>query len=48
MEISLGKNTGVDCHAPLPGDLPSPGIASWLSPTLQADSLLSELYTALF
>ena len=23
---SLGKNTGVGCHAPPPGDLPNPGI----------------------
>ena len=23
---SLGKNTGVGCHAPPPGDLPHPGV----------------------
>ena len=38
---SPGKNTGVGCHAPPPGDCPNPGIKP-RSPTLQADSLLSE------
>ena len=38
---SLGKNTGVGCHALPPGDLPNPGIEH-RSPTWQADSLLSE------
>ena len=35
-----GKNTGVGCHFPPPGDLPDPGIKdkSSVSPTLQADS----------
>ena len=37
----LGKNTGVGCHLPSPGDLPDPGIEPG-SPTLQAGSLLSE------
>ena len=35
---SLGKNTGVDCHALLQGSLPNPGMES-RSPALQADSL---------
>ena len=35
---SLGKNTGVDCHALTPGDLPYPGIKP-RSPVLQAESL---------
>ena len=47
-EISLGNNTGVDCYAPSPGDLPNLGIESRVSPALQADSLPSELYTGLF
>ena len=34
-----GKNTGVDCHFLLWGDLPNPGVEPE-SPTLQADSLL--------
>ena len=38
---SLGKNTGVGCHALLLGDLPNPGIKP-RSPTWQADSLPSE------
>ena len=38
---SPGKNTGVGCHALLQGNLPNPGIKP-RSPTLQADSLLSE------
>ena len=38
---SPGKNTGVGCHAPSPGDLPGPG-NELRSPALQADSLLSE------
>ena len=38
---SLGKNTGVGLPCPPPGDLPNPGIEP-RSPTLQADSLLSE------
>ena len=39
-----GKNTGIDCHFPLPGDLPDPGIkaVSPISPALQANSLLTE------
>ena len=37
---SSGKSTGVGCHA-LPRDLPNPEIEP-RSPTLQADSLLSE------
>ena len=37
---SPGKNTGVGSQS-LPGDLPNTGINLW-SPTLQADSLLSE------
>ena len=42
--ISLGKNTGVGCHFPSPGDLPSPGIkpTSLVSPALQVDSLPAE------
>ena len=40
---SPGKNIGVSCHAcPPPGDLPNPGIEP-KSPTLQVDSLPSEL-----
>ena len=37
---SLGKNTGVDCHALLQGNLPDPGIEimSPVAPTLQVDS----------
>ena len=38
---SPGKNNGVGCHALLQGNLPDPGIEP-RSPTLQADSLLSE------
>ena len=38
---SPGKNTGVGCHFPSPGDLPDPGIEP-RSPALQADSLSSE------
>ena len=36
-----GKNTGVGCHFPLPGNLPDPRIqpASPESPALQVDSL---------
>ena len=34
-----GKNTGVDFHFPLQGDLPNPGIKT-TSPALEADSLL--------
>ena len=37
-----GKDTGVGCHFPSPGDLPDPGIELG-SPALQADALLSEL-----
>ena len=37
----LGKNTGVGCHFPPPGDLPNPGI-EFKSPALQADSLPAE------
>ena len=36
---SLGKNTGVGCHALFPGDLPDPGVEP-MSPTLQVNSLL--------
>ena len=39
---SPGKNTGVSCHFPSPGDLPDPGIEPG-SPALQAGSLLAEL-----
>ena len=39
---SPGKNTGVDCHFLLQGDLPDPGIKP-RSPALQANSLLTEL-----
>ena len=35
---SLGRNTGVGCHALTPGDLPNPGIKP-RSPVLQAESL---------
>ena len=38
---SPGKNTGVGCHAPSPGDLPNPGIEP-RSLSLEADSLLFE------
>ena len=38
---SLGKNTGVGCQCPPPGDLPNPGIDP-RSPALQTDSLPSE------
>ena len=38
---SPGKNTGLGCHDPPPGDLPNPGIKT-RSPTLWADSLPSE------
>ena len=39
-----GKNTGVGCHLPSPGDLPNPGIQSMppVSPALQADSVPTE------
>ena len=39
-----GKNTGVNCHFPPPGDLSNSGIKSMspVSPALQADSLPSE------
>ena len=33
-----GKNIGVDCHFPPPGDLPNPGIKP-VSPALWEDSL---------
>ena len=38
---SPGKNTEMDCHALLQGNLPNPGIEP-RSPALQADSLPSE------
>ena len=38
---SPGKNTGVGCHFPSPGDLPDPGIEPW-SPAFQADALTSK------
>ena len=38
---SPGKNTGVGCHAPPPGDLSNPGIEP-RSPALQVNSLPSE------
>ena len=38
---SLGKNTGVSCQFPSPGDVPDSGIKPGF-PALQADSLLSE------
>ena len=38
---SLGRNTGVGCHALPPGDPPDPGIKP-RSPTLQAEFLPSE------
>ena len=38
---SPGKNTGLGCHDPPPGDLPNPGIKT-RSPTLWADCLPSE------
>ena len=38
---SPGKNTGVDWHILLQGNLPDPGIKAG-SPALQVDSLLSE------
>ena len=36
-----GKNTGVDCHFPPPGDLPNPRIEHMphVSPAMQMDSL---------
>ena len=37
-----GKNIGVGCHYPSPGDLPNPGIQSG-PPSLQVDSLPPEL-----
>ena len=37
---SPGKNTGVGCQCPPPGDLPNPGIKP-RSPTVQADSFTS-------
>ena len=39
-----GKNTGVGCHLPSPGDLPNLGIQSMppVSPALQADSVPTE------
>ena len=39
-----GKNTGVNCHFPPPGDLSNSGIKSMspVSPAFQAESLLSE------
>jgi len=37
-----GKNTGVGCHFPPPGDLPDPRMEA-VSPVLQVDSLSSEL-----
>ena len=36
-----GKNAGVGCHFPPPGDLLDPGI-KLVSPELQTDSLLTE------
>ena len=39
---SPGKNTGVDCHSLLQGNLPNPGIESG-SPVSQADSPPSDL-----
>ena len=38
---SLGKNTGVGCHA-LPGDLPNPGIKP---ASLTAPALAGEFFT---
>ena len=38
---SPGKNTGVGCHFPSPGDLPDPGIKPG-SPAFQADALTSK------
>ena len=38
---SPGKNTGVDCHFLLQGNLPNPGIKPGY-PTLEADALTSE------
>ena len=38
---SPGKDTGVGCHGPPPGDLPNPRIEP-KSPALQVDSLPSE------
>ena len=43
---SSGKNTGVGCLAPPPGDLPNPWIEP-RSPALQADSLPAELLNQL-
>ena len=40
-QASPGKNTGVGCHFPSPGDLPDPGIEPG-SPAFQADALPSE------
>ena len=42
MRFFPGKNTGVSCQFPSPGDLPNPGIKP-RSPTLQAESLPAEL-----
>ena len=40
---SPGKNTGVDCHALLQGDLPNPGNPTApVSPALQVDSFPME------
>ena len=41
---SAGKNAGVGCQFPPPGDLPDPGTepVSPVSPALQADSLAAE------
>ena len=41
MGFSRLKNTGVDCHALLQGNLPDPGFKTW-SPTLRTDSLPAE------
>ena len=40
----LGKNIGVDCHFPPPGDIPDPGIEPGppVSPALWANSLPTE------
>ena len=38
---SPGKNTGVGCHSPSPGELTDPGIEP-SSPALQADTLTFE------
>ena len=44
---SPGKNTGVDCHARAPGDLPDPGIepASLMSPALAGGFLTTSSTT---